>query len=92
MHFSSLNDRKQFVPPYTTPHKVRKAEVVPMKVLFKDEKYKSEIIGILMQLMTDADLNGNHQVQIQIILTFSYISGITACIDMCTFASADYCG
>ena len=92
MHFSSLNDRKQFVPPYTTPHKVRKAEVVPVKVLFKDEKDKSETIEILKQLMSDADLNGDHQVHVQTILTFSHMSGIAAGIDVCTFAPADYCG
>ena len=33
-----------------------------MKILFKDEKYKSETIEILQQLMADADLKGHHQV------------------------------
>lgn len=62
-HFPSLNDLKHFVPPNTTPHIVSRAEVVPMKVLFKDEKYKSETVGILKQLMSDANLNGDHQVK-----------------------------
>ena len=33
-----------------------------MKILFKDEKYKSETIDILSQLMCDANLSGSHQV------------------------------
>ena len=61
-HFQSLADLKQFVPPCTSPHPIKKSEVVPMKVFFKDEKYKLETIGILMQLMSDANLSGDHQV------------------------------
>ena len=35
-----------------------------MKILFKDEKYKNQTIDILTQLVGDANLSGNHQVDI----------------------------
>lgn len=43
-------------------HPVLKSEVVPMKILFKDEKYKSVTIEILTQLLDDASLSGDQQV------------------------------
>ena len=51
--FKSLADLKKFVPSQQTPHPTKKSVVVPMKTIFKDEKYKSETIDILTQLMTD---------------------------------------
>ena len=60
--FQSLSDLKEFVPSREVVHHVEKSVVVPMKILFKDEKYKSETIEILQQLMADADLKGLHQV------------------------------
>ena len=60
--FKSLADLKQFIPLQQSLHPVQKSVVVPMKVLFKDEKYKSETIDILTQLNTDAQLTGNPQV------------------------------
>ena len=39
-----------------------RSNVVPMKILFKDEKYKSETIDILIQLVTDAGLCGKPEV------------------------------
>ena len=60
--FKSLADLKQFIPSQQSLHPVQKSVVVPMKVLFKDEKYKSETIDILTQLMTDAQLTGDPQV------------------------------
>ena len=55
---------KKYLPPKLILHPVRKSEVVPMKVLFKDEKYISETIDILSQLMEDACLTGNCQVAV----------------------------
>ena len=60
--FSSLSDLKRFLPARDVLHPVQKAVVAPMKVLFKDEKYKSETIDILTQLMVDAQLSGDPQV------------------------------
>lgn len=60
--FPSLSDLAKFAPvtePFVPP---KKSEVVPMKVLFKDEKYTTETIDILTQLMEDADLDGDPQV------------------------------
>ena len=61
--FPSLKSLKKFVPARESPHPVQKSVVAPMKILFKDEKYKSETIEILQQLMADANLQGSHQVQ-----------------------------
>lgn len=94
-HFSSLRALKQFVPSYATPHAVSKAEVVPMKVLFKDEKYKSETVEILKQLMSDANLHGDHQVKKML---YMYTSKLVMCVlqaqctYMCTLAYTGYCG
>lgn len=60
--FTDLADLKPFVPEHQSPHPVCKSEVVPMKVLFKDEKYTAETIDILSQLMIDANLNCDPQV------------------------------
>ena len=38
-----------------------KSNVVPMKILFKDEKYKSETTEILTRLVKDAELSGNQR-------------------------------
>ena len=59
--FQSSN-LKEFVPSREVVHPIEKSVVVPMKILFKDEKYKSETIEILQQLMDDADLKGLYQV------------------------------
>ena len=67
LHFPSLGNLKQFVPARESPNPVEKSVVVPMKILFKDEKYKSETIEILQQLMADGDLQGSHQVCVCII-------------------------
>lgn len=60
--FKDLAGLKKYVPPQVSLHPVEKSEVVPMKVLFKDEKYISETIDILSQLMKDAALTGDSQV------------------------------
>lgn len=62
--FKSLGDLQKFLPTQSQIHPVVKTEFVPMKVLFKDEKYTSETIDILCSLMKDADLKGNNQVHI----------------------------
>lgn len=56
--FTNLKDMKKFVPEVTPVHPVQKSDIVPMKLLFKDEKYKSETIDILTQLYSDAELTG----------------------------------
>ena len=53
--FSNLQDLEQFIPPVEPIHPVQKSEVVPMKLLLKDEKYKTER---LTQLYSDAALSG----------------------------------
>ena len=60
--FRDLARLKECVPEEVPLHPVEKSEVVPMKVLFKDEKYTSETIDILTQLKEDADLTGDGQV------------------------------
>ncbi len=60
--FSNLHDLEEFIPSVEPIHPVQKSEVVPMKLLLKDEKYKTETIDILTQLYSDAALSGDHQV------------------------------
>ena len=62
--FSELHDLAQFAPKQQPLHPTEKTEVVPMKVLFKDEKYISETIDILTQLVEDGNLQGSCQVRI----------------------------
>ena len=57
--FTSLSDLTKFVPALEHLHPITKSEVVPMKVLFYDEKYKSETIS---RLACDANLSGTPQV------------------------------
>ena len=60
--FKDLAGLKKYLPPKVPLHPVEKSDVVPMKVLFKDEKYTKETIDILTQLMVDAALTGDSQV------------------------------
>lgn len=60
--FKDLTGLRKYLPDRVSLHPVEKSEVVPMKVLFKDEKYISETIDILTQLMEDAALTGESQV------------------------------
>ena len=64
--FISLSDLQTFLPPRESPHATSKSVVVPMQILFKDEKYKSETIEILSNLMKDAALDGQPQVIVYI--------------------------
>ena len=55
--FPSLSDLQPLLPSSETDP-VGESNVVPMKILFKDEKYKSETTEILTRLVKDADLSG----------------------------------
>ena len=60
-----LSDLSQFVPSDACSSlSVQKSEVVPLKLLFRDEKSIDEIIQILVQYIQDADLDGAPQVRI----------------------------
>ena len=56
--FSTFSDLKRFVTDEAPLHPVVRTEVVPMKVLFQDEKYVSETIKILTDIARDAQLSG----------------------------------
>ena len=59
--FPSFHHLKKVVPQRMSPHirHSERSEVVPMKILFHDEKYISEI---LTNLLNTASLNGDKQV------------------------------
>ena len=63
-HFPSLSHLKNVLPARTSPHvrHSQKSEVVPLKILPRDEKYIAENIEILTDLLTTADLCGDKQV------------------------------
>ena len=63
-HFTDLAHMKEYIPPVEPLHPPQKSEVVPMKLLFKDEKLKTDTIDILSQLITDANLDGTPQVRV----------------------------
>lgn len=65
--FSSLQSLKRILPAVQSLHEVVKTEAVPQKVLFKDEKYIHETIGILSQLIDDANLQGDPQVSFYVV-------------------------
>ena len=60
--FKCLKSISPHVPPRQSPHPVKTPTVAPMPILFRDEKYKAETIEIIGQLMDDAKLSGNSQV------------------------------
>ena len=57
-----LEDLRPFVPAMESLHQPQKSQVIPMKLLFRDEKYKSGTIQILSQLIKDANLSGDPEV------------------------------
>ena len=59
--FKSLNNLQPHLPQRESPHPIQKTVVVPMQILFKDEKFKAETIQILSDLMKDAGLSGEPQ-------------------------------
>ncbi len=48
--FRDLKELRPLVHPMQPPHPVTKQAVVPMKVMFKDEKYAADNVAILGQL------------------------------------------
>ena len=50
------------MPTYDLQRDRVKTEIVPMKILFKDEKYVTENVLILGDLVKDAKLDGSRQV------------------------------
>ena len=62
--FLSFSHLRKVVPQRTSPHSRPgiKSEVVPLKILFRDEKYISENIEILTDLLQTANLKGDKQV------------------------------
>ena len=74
--FHSLHDLRPFLPEVTPLHSVIKTEAVPQKVLFKDEKYTHETIGILSQLIDDANLQGDPQVNLFYMYMYGVIVGM----------------
>lgn len=76
--FSSLSDLHNFIPASDHFHPVTKSKVVPMKILFYDENYKSETIKILSEFITDADLTGSPQVHCTCIYMHMLIRAYTA--------------
>ena len=63
---SALSDLKDLVPAESPLHPLQKTETIPICVLFKDEKYTSETVDILAQLITDVNLNGQPQVHVHV--------------------------
>ena len=63
-NFEALHDLQPHVPQRESPHPIKKSVVIPMEILFKDEKMKAETIDILTDLMKDARLTGEYQVRI----------------------------
>ena len=68
--YKSLQPLHRFVPERAPIHPPSKSEFVPMEVLFKDEKYVAETVEILSTLMKDADLDGESQVHVQLLLNY----------------------
>lgn len=60
--FPSLDKLKPFIFTRHSAAPVTKSVVVPMKVLFRDDKYTDENIQILQQYIRDFNLSGNAQV------------------------------
>ena len=60
--FDDLHDLQPVAPPAHPSTPTRKTEVVPMRILFRDEKYVAENVAILGDLVTDANLTGSDQV------------------------------
>ena len=62
VEFKCLHHLKSLVPGRQSPHPVSSPTVAPMPILFRDEKYTAETVEILRDLMVDAKLSGNAQV------------------------------
>ena len=64
--FKSLNHLQPLLPSKEGPN-VSRSNVVPMKLLFLDEKYKAETTEILARIASDAQLSGKPEVGIYIL-------------------------
>lgn len=74
--FPSLADLQPFLPSSDTPAMgACTSNVVPMKILFKDEKYRSETTEILTKLVEDANLSGKPEVCIHVYTCSAHIIG-----------------
>ncbi len=60
--FIALRKLRPLVPTIHPSGPVRKSVVVPMKILFRDEKYAAENVAIMMDLVKDANLQGSDEV------------------------------
>ncbi len=60
--FSDLRELRPLICPMHPSGPVNKTTVVPMKILFKDEKFAAENVAILKELVKDASLEGNNEV------------------------------
>ena len=60
--FESLSDLVRYAPLEEHLHPIATSEVVPMELLFRDEKYTSENVEILKKIAIDANLHGSPQV------------------------------
>ena len=60
--FDSLSNLSRYLPPETLVFPAAKTNVVPMRLLFRDEKYTSENVEILRETAKDANLQGSPQV------------------------------
>ena len=60
--FHDLHQLEPFAPAKVLSSPIKKTEVIPMCILFRDEKYAAENVGILQDLIRDANLTGNNQV------------------------------
>ena len=58
--FKSLQHLSHLVPARNSPHPVQKSSIVPMKILFRDEKYTAETVEIVSHLLDDAKLSGDN--------------------------------
>ena len=70
--FPCLEHLATLIPKPDPLHPVLPSEVVPMKILFRDEKYKTETIEILSQLLKDAGLSASQKV-LQIFACTQYL-------------------
>ena len=60
--FDCFKDLKCQVPSRESSHPAKTPTIVPMPILFKDEKYKAATIEIIRQLIKDANLSGRSEV------------------------------
>ena len=68
--FTDLKPLSKLIPP---THPITRSHIVPMKILFLDEKYKSVTLDILSQLLVDAGLSGDQQVCIMLLCMHCYL-------------------